>query len=89
MSLMSALGGENHRLGPDRRWWCFIVEHHTLSCRCSYCYDHKWDGSPFFGFKSPQCKAFNAWRVLLLVTARGRHYVRWTAFWKERPRNRR
>lgn len=84
MPTVALLFGDNHRLGPDQRWWRFFLEHHTPSCPCSYCRDHQNDGSPSFGFKSPQCKAFNAWRVLFVVTKRGQHYVRWTAFWKAR-----
>ncbi len=71
---------ENRRIGP------FLYERHSLGCECSYCNDLTTHARYSCGLWLPECKAWNSWRVLWMVGSTWRHYVRFLAFWKPRPR---
>ena len=56
------------------RWGSLLAERHYGNCTCSYCSKSRWPVALWL----PECKAWNAWRVIAVRLVKSRWYIRWT-----------
>jgi hypothetical protein len=52
----------------------FLVECHYGKCSCSYCTRIRWPVALWL----PECKSWNAWRIVAIRLWRSNWYIRWT-----------